>query len=72
LQESLVTESAPSLTISFSNKGRGYYYPLIDYGLVSTNKKDYQYTAFRPALYVREYLDKIIRGAGYTYESNYS
>lgn len=71
LQESLVTESAPSLTISFTNKGRGYYYPLIDYGLVSTNKKDYQYTAFRPALYVREYIDKIIRGAGYTYESNF-
>jgi hypothetical protein len=52
-------------------KGIGYYYPLIDYGLVSSNKQDYKYYAFRPALYVREYIDKIIRGAGYTYESNF-
>jgi hypothetical protein len=59
-------------TIIIKNKkGIGYYYPLIDYGLVSTNKKDYKYNAFRPALFVREYLDKIIKGSGYTYESNF-
>lgn len=51
--------------------GSGYYYPLIDIGNVSTNKKDYQYQALRPALFLREYLDKIITGAGYTWESNF-
>ncbi len=47
----------------------GYYYPLIDYGQVHTNKKHWSYKAFRPALFVREYLDKIITGTGYTYDS---
>jgi len=49
--------------------GIGYYYPLIDYGQVHTNKKHWSYKAFRPALFVREYLDKIITGTGYTYEA---
>jgi hypothetical protein len=53
--------------------GDGYYYPLIDYGNVSArnNKLDYKVDALRPALYVREYIDKIITGAGYTYESSF-
>ena len=54
------------------NDGEGYYYPLIDYGGVSkvdSNKKDYSFRAFRPALFLKEYMDKIIAGAGYTYES---
>lgn len=54
-----------------ANSGIGLYYPLIDYGNLSTNKRDYQYRAFRPALHVREYIDKIITGAGYTWESNF-
>ena len=49
----------------------GYYYPLIDYGKVSTNKHDWQYKALRPAYYVREMIDKIITGSGYTYESSF-
>jgi hypothetical protein len=59
------------------NAGSGYYYPLVDYGNVSpaTNvffaKKSFYFTAFRPALFVREYIDKIITGAGYTWESNF-
>jgi hypothetical protein len=53
------------------NAGSGYYYPLIDYGNVSTNKKDYKYTALRTALFVREYVDKIITGAGYTWQSSF-
>jgi hypothetical protein len=69
--ENIVNETISSFTITYDKNGRGYYYPLIDYGLVSSDKSDYQYTAFRPALYVREYLDKIIRNAGYTYESNF-
>lgn len=51
--------------------GAGYYYPLIDYGKVSTNKHDWQYKALRPAYYVREIIDKIITGAGYTYDSTF-
>ena len=51
--------------------GSGYYYPLIDYGKVSTNKKDWQYKALRPAYYVREIIDKIITAAGYTYTSEF-
>lgn len=52
--------------------GSGYYYPLIDYGKVSsTNKHDWDVKAYRPALYVREYMDKIITNSGYTYESNF-
>lgn len=56
--------------------GSGVYFPLIDYGNVSTGlygtaKKDFQYTAFRPALYVREYMEKIIAGTDYTVASNF-
>jgi hypothetical protein len=69
--ESVQNGSDGNFTITYPKKGRSYFYPLIDYGLVSTNKKDYKYSAFRPSLYVREYIDKIIKGAGYTYESNF-
>jgi hypothetical protein len=51
--------------------GMGYFYPLVDYGQVSVGKHDWQYKAFRPALFVREYIDKIITGAGYTWESTF-
>ena len=52
-------------------KGFGYYYPLIDYGNYSSNKKDYIIRTFRPAFHVYEYIDKIIKGAGYTWESKF-
>jgi hypothetical protein len=48
--------------------GTGYFYPLADYGNVSQNKVDYDYRAFRPALFVKEYIDKIFTNSGYTYE----
>ena len=48
--------------------GTGVYFPLIDYGAVSTDKVDFQYDAFRPALYVKQYLSKILDGSGYTYD----
>jgi len=47
--------------------GSGYYYPLMDYGTYSTAKKDWDYGTFRPALYVRQYIDKIFTAAGYTF-----
>ena len=46
--------------------GSGYYYPLIDYGDVSTNKEDFHVSTFRPALYVKEYIEKIFEGTSYT------
>ena len=46
--------------------GSGYYYPLIDYGDVSTGKDDFHVSTFRPALYVKEYIDKIFEGTTYT------
>lgn len=64
--------SVTNITGSWNNVSGGtYFYPLIDYGQVSTNKNHYQYQALRPALYVKEYIDKIITGAGYTYESTF-
>lgn len=61
-----------NITGSWNNVSGGtYFYPLIDYGQVSTNKQHYQYKAFRPALYVREYVDKIITNSGYTWESSF-
>jgi len=69
VEETIVDESDSNWDISISKRGQGYYYPLIDYGLVSNQKQSFFYKAFRPALYVREYLDKIITNAGYTYES---
>jgi hypothetical protein len=46
--------------------GSGYYYPLIDYGNVSTNKDNFSVYTFRPALYVKEYIEKIFEGTTYT------
>jgi len=60
-----------------AGNGSGYYYPLIDYGNTSPitdlnfYKKSFYYTAFRPAFFVREYINKIITSAGYTWESNF-
>lgn len=54
-----------------SVNGSGVAFPLIDYGNVSTNKEDFQYKAFRPALYVRDYLERIISGTSYTVQSNF-
>jgi hypothetical protein len=58
-------------TVSVTKSGIGYYYPLIDYGNVSTNKKDYQYKAFRPAIFVKDIISRIIKNAGYSWESNF-
>jgi hypothetical protein len=52
--------------------GSGYYYPLIDYGKVSyNNKNDWDVRAFRPAIFVREIIDKMVTAAGYTWEGDF-
>lgn len=59
------------LSWDYYANGKGYYYPLIDYGNVSTDKQNYDYRAFRPAFFVKEIFDKIITGNGYTWESEF-
>jgi hypothetical protein len=71
------TYNVTNIQASWNNQGSGYYYPLIDYGNTSPisninfSKKNFYFTAFRPAFFVREYMDKIIRNAGYTWESDF-
>jgi len=55
-------------TANSSVYGSGYYYPLIDYGNVSTLKVDYDVKTFRPALFAKQYLEKILTNSGYEYE----
>lgn len=68
------TYSYQNIVASWNNYqgGAGYYYPHIDYGLYSTNKHDWDYGTFRPALFVKQYLEKIFAAAGYTYEITWS
>ena len=71
------TYSVANISASWDNAGgSGYYYPLIDYGNVSTGqygvaKRDFQYTTFRPALYVKEYIEKIFAGTDYTFDCSF-
>ena len=51
--------------------GSGYFYPLIDYGDVSSNKDDFSVSTLRPALYVKEYIDKIFEGTTYTLDCDF-
>ena len=66
-----------SMTTSWdATRGVGYFYPLIDYGNVSTGvygtaKVDFQYTTFRPAIYVKQYIDEIFANIDYTYECDF-
>jgi hypothetical protein len=63
------TYSYENIVSSWDTSGStGYCYPLVDYGNVSTDKINFQYKTFKPALFVRQYLDKIFSGSGYTYE----
>lgn len=64
-------ETTSGATSSAYYPASGVFYPLVDYGGVSTDKHDWDFRAYRPALYVKEYLEKIIAGAGYTYEGDF-
>jgi hypothetical protein len=56
-----------TITGSWDNvSGGSVYFPLIDSGVVSTNKIDFDFKAFKPALYVKEYIEKIVTNSGYT------
>lgn len=48
--------------------GAGVYWPLIDYGTYSAAKHDWNIRTFRPALYVKEFIDKMFSFAGFRYQ----
>lgn len=50
--------------------GSGYYYPLIDYGQTSVDKHSWDVRTFRPAFYVKQYIDKMFTAAGFRYSSD--
>jgi hypothetical protein len=49
--------------------GTGYVYPLINYDQTTTNV--YQVNDFCPAIFAKEYWDRIMELAGYTYTSTF-
>jgi hypothetical protein len=49
--------------------GEGYVYPMADYGY--NNGLNYKLTHFFPAVYVKEYIDKIFDYTGFTYTSSF-
>lgn len=49
--------------------GEGYVYPMINYG--ATNGLTYNVNDFYPAVYLKQYIDKIFDYAGYSYTSNF-
>jgi len=51
--------------------GNGYTYPLIDYGYNNFNANSYPVETWRPAIFVREYIDKIFAAAGKTFTSTF-
>jgi len=58
--------------------GKGYIYPMIDYGAEHKQHEDagvkgelWSASEFRPAIYVKQYIDKIFEKAEYTYTSNF-
>lgn len=55
-----------------TNPGVGYFYPLINYGVVDgTALHDFHEQALRPAVYVKEYIDRIFAMSGYTYNCSF-
>lgn len=60
--------NGPNIVASWDNApGSGVYFPLIDYGTYSTDKHNWDFGTFRPALYVKEYIDKMFAAANFRY-----
>lgn len=51
-----------------NHSGAGVYFPLMDYGTYSALKHDWDVRTFRPALFVKEYIDKMFAAAGFRYD----
>ena len=77
VSDTLFDDANDDFTIQYPfNDGKGYFYPLIDYGGYKYTQStaspfSYSYQTFRPALFVKEYIDKIFTSSGYTYESTF-
>ena len=52
-----------------ATKGEGYVYPMEDRG--QNNLVDYAVEDFLPALYLKDFIDKIICGNGFQYQSDF-
>ena len=71
------TNITDSWTFSETADGTGYYYPFIDYGQNFERQNTapasflYNIEDFYPAIYLKEYVDRIFLNAGFTYESNF-
>lgn len=50
--------------------GTGYVYPMIDYGL-TTDYNKWTSTAFRPAVFVKDIIDRMFVSAGWSYSSSF-
>ena len=50
--------------------GQGYVYPMIDMG-GRTNYDQWFAQDFKPAIYVKQYIDSMLSEAGFTYESTF-
>ena len=50
--------------------GNGLTYPMINYGN-DTDINEYKVTEMFPAVYVKEYIDRMFADSGYTYTSNF-
>jgi len=50
--------------------GQGFVYPMIDYG-VKISQSIWKVEDFKPALFVKEYIDKIFAAAGFTFTSTF-
>lgn len=51
--------------------GEGYVYPFLDYGNFPTDERGLFVENFLPAIYVKEYLDRIFEYYGYQYTSTF-
>lgn len=63
------------VTVPFA-LGKGYVYPMVDYGYQKrytpgTAEDHWSVEQFRPAIYVKQYLDKIFEKSGFTYTSDF-
>ncbi len=50
--------------------GKGYVYPMIDYGF-DNSEDEFAVSHLFPAVYAKEYIDRIFAAAGYTYNSTF-
>jgi hypothetical protein len=51
--------------------GTGYYYPFVDNGSNGGSQLNFKVEQFIPCFHAKEYIDKIITDAGYTYSSTF-